>query len=101
MLEANLRAELHRLAKSLFDRGFSVGSAGNISVALKDGWLVTPTNSCLGFLSPESISKVDRDWRHVSGEELEETVKLLVVLRSKTCRMLTPAQVEELQTTFG
>jgi 3-dehydro-4-phosphotetronate decarboxylase len=68
MLEANLRTELHRLAKSLLDRGFSVGLAGNISVALRDGWLVTPTNSCLGFLSPESISKLDRDRRHVSGD---------------------------------
>jgi ribulose-5-phosphate 4-epimerase/fuculose-1-phosphate aldolase len=57
-----------RLAKSLFDRGFSVGSAGNISAAVDDGILVTPTNSCLGRLDPAKISKVTRDGRHVSGD---------------------------------
>lgn len=66
--EARQRDDLVRLSKSLFDRGFSVGSAGNISVALDDGFLITPTNSCLGFLDPARISKLDRDFRHVSGE---------------------------------
>lgn len=209
MDESALREDLARVAKSLFDRGFSVGSAGNISVSLEDGWLITPTNSCLGFLDPGRISKVDRAWRHISGdppskeiflhrafyetrprtgavvhlhstyataiscladtdpedcippltpyvvmrvgrvglvsyvrpgdpaagdlirgldgthaavllanhgpvvtgsdlrsavyaaEELEETAKLLVILRSLPTRMLTPAQVEELREAFG
>ena len=209
MDEAALREDLARVARSLFDRGFSVGSAGNVSVSLEDGWLITPTNSCLGFLDPRRISKVDRAWRHISGdppskeiflhrafyetrpltgavvhlhstyataiscladtdpedcvppltpyvvmrvgrvrlvpyvrpgdpaagdlireldgrhaavllanhgpvvtgsdlrsavyaaEELEETAKLLVILRSLPTRMLTPAQVEELREAFG
>jgi len=209
MDETTLREDLAKIAKSLFDRGFSVGSAGNISVSLEDGWLITPTNSCLGFLDPGRISKVDRDWRPISGdppskevflhrafyetrprtgavvhlhstyataisclaetdpedcippltpyvvmrvgrvrlvpyvrpgdpaagdliraldgahaavllanhgpvvtggdlrsavyaaEELEETAKLLVILRSLPSRMLTPAQVEELRAAFG
>jgi ribulose-5-phosphate 4-epimerase/fuculose-1-phosphate aldolase len=76
MDEAWLREQLVRFSKSLFDRGFSVGSAGNISVALEDGWLITPTNSCLGFLDQERISKVDRDWRHVSGDAPSKEVFL-------------------------
>lgn len=66
--EQTARNDLVRLSKSLFDRGFSVGSAGNISVALEDGWLITPTNSCLGFLDPERISKLDAQGTHVSGD---------------------------------
>jgi ribulose-5-phosphate 4-epimerase/fuculose-1-phosphate aldolase len=76
MSEAKLREQLVRFSKSLFDRGFSVGSAGNISVALDDGWLITPTNCCLGFLEPERISKVNRDWHHVSGDAPSKEVFL-------------------------
>jgi ribulose-5-phosphate 4-epimerase/fuculose-1-phosphate aldolase len=68
MNEAGQRADLVRLARSLFDRGFSVGSAGNISVRLDDGWLVTPTNSSLGSLEPECLGWLDRDWRHIAGD---------------------------------
>ena len=58
MDEATLRSEMVRLAKSLFDRGFSVGSAGNISAALPDGgFLMTPTNSSLGFLDADRIAR--------------------------------------------
>lgn len=53
--------------KSMFDRGMTFGSSGNISVRVNDGWLLTPTNSCLGRLDPSEIAKLDRDWQHVSG----------------------------------
>ncbi|MEJ1160612.1 3-oxo-tetronate 4-phosphate decarboxylase [Prosthecomicrobium sp. N25] len=66
--EILLRETMARLARSLFDRGFTVGSSGNISVALEDGLLITPTNSCLGFLDPARISKIDRFGRHVAGD---------------------------------
>jgi ribulose-5-phosphate 4-epimerase/fuculose-1-phosphate aldolase len=56
------------LAASLFARGFSVGSAGNISVRLDDGYLMTPTNSSLGRLDAARLSKLDREFRHVSGD---------------------------------
>jgi ribulose-5-phosphate 4-epimerase/fuculose-1-phosphate aldolase len=52
MDEAALRAQLAALGASLFARGYSVGTAGNISVRLPDGFLMTPTNSCLGRLEP-------------------------------------------------
>ncbi|HEV8261071.1 MAG TPA: class II aldolase/adducin family protein, partial [Burkholderiales bacterium] len=48
MNEAKLREEICILGKSMFDRGLTPGSSGNISVRVDDGWLMTPTNSCLG-----------------------------------------------------
>ena len=74
--ENRLRDDMARLAKSLFDRGFSVGSAGNISVRVPDGLLMTPTNACLGFLDPAGISKLDGDGRHVSGDKPSKEVSL-------------------------
>lgn len=68
MTEAETRALLVELAGSLFARGFSVGSAGNISVRLEDGYLMTPTNSCLGRLDAARISRLDQDFRHVGGD---------------------------------
>jgi ribulose-5-phosphate 4-epimerase/fuculose-1-phosphate aldolase len=65
---------LSELAASLFARGFSVGSAGNISVRLPDGYLMTPTNSSLGRLDPERLSKLDPDFRHVSGDKPSKEV---------------------------
>jgi ribulose-5-phosphate 4-epimerase/fuculose-1-phosphate aldolase len=76
MSEVKLREQLTRFSKSLYDRGLSVGSAGNISVAIDDGWLITPTNSCLGFLDPERISKVDGNWCHISGDAPSKEVFL-------------------------
>lgn len=74
--EIRMRDEIARLSKSLFDRGFSVGSAGNISAAVEDGILMTPTNSCLGFLDPARISKLDRSGRHISGDKPSKEVFL-------------------------
>ena len=74
--EANIRENIARLSKSLFDRGFSVGSAGNISAAVEDGLLITPTNSCLGFLDPGRISKLDKEGRHVAGDKPSKEVFL-------------------------
>jgi len=68
MSEADIRERLSRLSASLFQRGYAVGSAGNISVRLDDGFLITPTNSCLGFLDPARISKLDREGRHIAGD---------------------------------
>lgn len=76
MTEAAARAQLAELAKSLFDRGYSVGTAGNISVRLDDGYLMTPTNSCLGRLDPARISKLGLDWVHLSGDKPSKEVFL-------------------------
>lgn len=64
------------MSQSLFERGLSVGSAGNISAAVDDGILVTPTNSCMGFLDPGKISKVTREGRHLSGDSPSKEIFL-------------------------
>ena len=77
MNESRQREEIVRLSRSLFDRGFSVGSAGNISAALPDGgFLMTPTNSSLGFLDPERLARLDADWTHVDGDRPSKEVFL-------------------------
>lgn len=68
MNESRLREQIVLFGKSLFDRGLTMGSSGNISVRLDDGWLLTPTNSCLGRLDPAAIAKLDRDGEHISGD---------------------------------
>lgn len=74
--ENRIREDIVRLSKSLFDRGFSVGSAGNISAAVEDGILMTPTNSCLGFLDPARLAKLDGNGNHVSGDKPSKEVFL-------------------------
>jgi ribulose-5-phosphate 4-epimerase/fuculose-1-phosphate aldolase len=76
MNEAELRALLVELGASLFARGFSVGSAGNISVRLPDGYLMTPTNSCLGRLDAARISRLDAGFAHVGGDKPSKEVFL-------------------------
>ena len=68
--EAIAREQICRTAKSLFERGLTHGSTGNISVRLDDGgWLMTPTGSSLGTLDPVKISKLDVNGRHLSGDK--------------------------------
>lgn len=69
MSESKLREEICTLGKSLFDRGLTPGSSGNISVRLDDGWLMTPTNSSLGRLEPAKLSKVDVNGNLLSGDK--------------------------------
>lgn len=75
MTELDTRALLVALAHSLFMRGFSVGSAGNISVRLAEGgYLITPTNSSLGRLDPERLARLDADFVHVGGDKPSKEV---------------------------
>ena len=63
------REQICRLGESLFNRGFTVGSSGNISVRLSDDrWLVTPTNACLGRLDPERLSVIDASGNLIDGD---------------------------------
>jgi ribulose-5-phosphate 4-epimerase/fuculose-1-phosphate aldolase len=72
--EAALRDLLVEFGAGLFARGFSVGSAGNISVKLPDGYLMTPTNSSLGRLDAARLSKLDTSFVHVSGDKPSKEV---------------------------
>lgn len=74
MSEIELRDLLVALGASLFARGFSVGSAGNISVKVVDGYLMTPTNSSLGRLDAALISKLDLDFQHIAGDKPSKEV---------------------------
>ena len=69
MKEAKLREEICIFGKSMFARGLTPGSSGNISARVDDGWLMTPTNSCLGRLDPATISKVDVKGDLISGDK--------------------------------
>lgn len=68
MSDARLREEICWFGKSLFDRGLTFGSAGNISARVDGGWLMTPTNSCLGRLDPATLSMVDDAGNLISGD---------------------------------
>lgn len=66
--ESQAREQIALIGKSLYERGLAHGSAGNVSVKLADGWLMTPTNSCLGRLDPSRISRLDANGALLSGD---------------------------------
>ena len=68
MTDSAIRDQIVRFGKSIFDRGLTAGSSGNISVRVDDGWLMTPTGSSLGSLDPARISKLDDRGKHVGGD---------------------------------
>src|SRR6201994_3573448 len=81
MDETKLREDICRLGRSLFERGLTPGSSGNISVRCEDGgWLVTPTNASLGSLDPARLSRLAADNRLVSGDAPTKEIPLHAAL---------------------
>src|SRR4051812_37016356 len=81
MSETRLREEICRLGRSLFERGLTPGSSGNISVRCEDGgWLVTPTNASLGSLDPSRVSRLGADHRLISGDAPTKEIPLHAAL---------------------
>ena len=76
MTEARAREEICRVGASLYARGYAHGTAGNISVRLPDGFLITPTDACLGFLDPARLARLDASGRQVDGERASKTIAL-------------------------
>src|ERR1700684_2451461 len=76
MNEVELRQEICRVGRSLFERGYVHSTAGNISVRLAEGFLITPSEACLGFLEPEVLAKVGADGVQLSGERASKTLML-------------------------
>jgi len=76
MNESQAREEICRVGRSLFERGYVHATAGNISVRLDDGFLITPTDACLGFLDPARLAKLDRQGQPVSGDKASKTIAL-------------------------
>ena len=72
--------DLCRIGHSLHARGYVHGSAGNISVRLDaadgGGWLITPTDACLGTLQPDRLARIDAQGRHVAGDRASKTLAL-------------------------
>jgi ribulose-5-phosphate 4-epimerase/fuculose-1-phosphate aldolase len=70
MSENAVRDRISTVGASLFRRGLTFGSTGNISVRLPDGgWLMTPTNASLGELDPARLCRLDADGRVVAGDK--------------------------------
>jgi ribulose-5-phosphate 4-epimerase/fuculose-1-phosphate aldolase len=76
MTESQLREEICRVGRSLFERGYVHATAGNISVRLADATLITPTDACLGFLDPARLSKVGPDGEPLGGAPASKTIAL-------------------------
>lgn len=75
--ESRARESIAKFARSIFDRGLTGGSSGNISMRLSDGsFLVTPTGSSMGDLDPATISRMGEDWAHLAGDAPTKEVAL-------------------------
>ncbi|PHM46939.1 aldolase [Xenorhabdus miraniensis] len=86
MDEDMLRAALVKWARSMFERGYSSGGAGNISARLQDGsFIVTPTNSSFGDLQVDRLSKLDAEGNWISGDKpTKETSMHLAMYRNRS-----------------
>lgn len=81
MNESKMRDDICRFGRSLFERGLTPGSSGNISVRLDDGgWLVTPTNASLGFLDPARISRLNANHQLIGGDAPTKEIPLHAAL---------------------
>ncbi|MDB5885561.1 MAG: class aldolase/adducin-like [Polaromonas sp.] len=80
MTEMQARDEICRVGRSLFERGHVQGTAGNISVRLDEsqggGFLITPTDACLGFLEPARLARLDAQAQQLSGDRASKTIAL-------------------------
>jgi len=89
--ESQAREDICRVGKSLFDRGYVHATAGNISVKLDDGFLITPTDACLGFLDPARLARLDRNTEQVSGDKASKTIALHARIYEAAALFNTPA----------
>ena len=74
--QAKAREAICTVGRSLFERGYVHSSAGNISVKLDDGFLITPTDACLGELDPAELSWVSAQGELISGQPPSKTLRL-------------------------
>ncbi|EWH08829.1 aldolase [Catenovulum agarivorans DS-2] len=63
------REQMVTLGKSMFDRGLTPGASANISIKVEEGFLMTPTGSCIGFLDAETLSLLDENGNLISGDK--------------------------------
>ena len=82
--ESQAREDICRIGKSLFDRGYVHATAGNISIKLEHGFLITPTDACLGFLDPARLALLDHSMQQVSGDVASKTIAVHARIYSST-----------------
>lgn len=75
-MSAALREEICRVGASLFNRGYVHATAGNISVRTDSGYLITPTDACLGQLDPARLAEVDDAGQQTGGDRASKTLAL-------------------------
>ena len=75
-MTAALRDEICRVGASLHARGYVHATAGNISVRTEDGFLITPTDACLGRLDPARLAEVGADGVQTGGDRASKTLAL-------------------------
>lgn len=96
LTETRAREEICRIGKSLFDRGYVHATAGNISLRLDEsaggGFLITPTDACLGFLDPARLARLDAHANQTSGDLASKTITLHARIYSATGRSDAPAR---------
>ncbi len=92
MNEQHARDEICRIGKSLFDRGYVHATAGNISVRLDDGYLITPTDACLGFLDPARLARLDAQGQQTGGDKASKTLALHRRIYDTTSGVASPAR---------
>lgn len=86
MIDTKIRDEIVRTALSLFERGLTAGSTGNISVRTDYGWLMTPTGSSFGTLDPARLSQLDSQGHHIGGDRPTKEGSLHIALYRKRPR---------------
>jgi ribulose-5-phosphate 4-epimerase/fuculose-1-phosphate aldolase len=95
MTSTPLRDEICRVGRSLYERGYVHATAGNISVRLAPGqgggFLITPTDACLGTLDPAALAHVGDDGTQLSGERASKTLALHRAIYEASSRTAAPA----------
>lgn len=85
--ESQAREEICRIGRSLFERGYVHATAGNISVRLDDGgFLITPTDACLGFLDPAKLARLDAGLNQTGGDRASKTIALHARIQAAATR---------------
>ena len=83
LTERAAREQLVRLGRALYDRGVTPGRTGNLSVRVDDGFVVTPTGSCLGRLRADRLSGLDHAGRHRTGDPPTKELALHLALHDR------------------
>lgn len=90
--EDEARTEICRVGRELFTRGYVHATAGNISVKLAQGFLITPTDACLGQLTPERLALLDDAGVQIGGDRASKTIVLHRRIYEASARTASPAR---------